>query len=177
MQESVYTKKSRTVQKPYLNMRRNSKPPDVVTRLSKTMQTAQLRRTIASDAMPTVPIVYFAIATGLVWLMFLVMAAIRACTGDYNTPPPEAHLHATAATAPQRSEAEKVAMLATIDASSPAIVRVHMSHKDSTPERLVRMPRLCDNAGYASVAPVLSVPAQAFGVGSIQVYSCMRNTW
>eukprot|EP00439_Symbiodinium_sp_Y106_P035607 s1297_g4.t1 len=80
------------------------------------MQTAQLRRTIASDAMPTVPIVYFAIATGLVWLMFLVMAAIRACTGDYNTPPPEAHLHATAATAPQRSEAEKVAMLATIDA-------------------------------------------------------------
>ncbi|CAE7305459.1 unnamed protein product [Symbiodinium sp. CCMP2592] len=71
--------------------------------------------------MPTVPIVYFAIATGLVWLMFLVMAAIRACTGDYNTPPPEAHLHATAATAPQRSEAEKVAMLATIDVHLPEI--------------------------------------------------------
>ncbi|CAE7230406.1 SIRP1 [Symbiodinium sp. CCMP2456] len=71
--------------------------------------------------MPTVPIVYFAIATGLVWLMFLVMAAIRACTGDYNTPPPEAHLHATAAPAPQRSEAEKVAMLATIDVHLPEI--------------------------------------------------------
>ncbi|CAE7214788.1 SIRP1 [Symbiodinium microadriaticum] len=42
--------------------------------------------------MPTVPIVYFAIATGLVWLMFLVMAAIRACTGDYNPPAPEVHL-------------------------------------------------------------------------------------
>ena len=100
------------------------------------MQSAQFTRTIASDAMPTVPIVYFAIATGLVWLMFLVMAAIRACTGDYNPPAPEAHLHATAAPAPQRSEAEKAAMLATIDASSPAIVRVRMSQRDGTPERL-----------------------------------------
>ncbi|CAE7254410.1 SIRP1 [Symbiodinium pilosum] len=71
--------------------------------------------------MPTVPIVYFAIATGLVWLMFLVMAAIRACTGNYNTQAPEGHLRPSRVQTPQRSDAERAAMLEAIDAHLPEV--------------------------------------------------------
>mmetsp|Transcript_16595 Transcript_16595/g.31363 ORF Transcript_16595/g.31363 Transcript_16595/m.31363 type:complete len:156 (+) Transcript_16595:87-554(+) len=70
--------------------------------------------------MPAVPIVYFAVATGLVWLMFLVMAAVRACKGDFGGAVP-GHVGESQSSGTARSAEEKAALVKAIEMCLPEV--------------------------------------------------------